>query len=194
LTGTTEYAKIENNNQPTKLKKKNMKAKIIISIMTAAGLVGCAMQPAIKSDNPANITMRFKSENNKSVMTFWREMKADGTKGSRFMVGVDRGTALMNMNFAGYAPNVVQLDPGAYFLDSYQAPVSSKPGVAYCVSQGGHYMTRNGWDDENKRPVYMSFIVKENQNLTLPMVQFDADCKPTITDDKTGITFGEKFQ
>lgn len=169
--------------------------KKILSLGIATLIVGaCAMQPGLNCENPASVTFNFQSENNKNAMTFWRKIESDGTKGSRFMLGQSTGSAFMNMNFPEYYPETRDIDPGTYYLDSYQVAVSSKPGIAYCVSQGGHYMTRNGWDDENNQPLYISFTVSEGEQLNLPMVKFDAECQPTITGDTSKVKIGSKFK
>jgi hypothetical protein len=171
-----------------------MSKNMVLTIVVILGLAACAGKPSVESENPANVVFRFQSENGDSVMTFWRKIESDGTKGKRFMVGVSQGRALMNMPFPKYSPESLRLDPGTYFLDSYQAVVSGKPGIAYCISQSGHYSSRVGWDDADKKPLYMAFSIKEGQDLTLPMTRFDSECKPTFVTDTSEVVLGDRFK
>jgi hypothetical protein len=178
-----------NINQRTK--GKTMKS-LPIMIAGAMALTACAMAPTAQSEHPAAVTFGVKDADGESVLTFWRKMNDDGTKGKRFSVGgTSTAGLMMNTGFDAYAPIEKQLDAGTYFLDSFQVNSGSK----FCVSQGGHYMMRNGWDDGNNKPLFVSFTVQEAQMLTLPVITFAADCKSASFDNASKIfTVGAKFE
>ncbi|MDR1693925.1 MAG: hypothetical protein LBR70_01850 [Lactobacillaceae bacterium] len=151
----------------------------------------CASNLAVKSDNPAEATFKFKTPDNDAVLTFWRRIEPDGLKSSRFSVGVPTATLAMNGTFPRYYEESVQLDAGTYYLDSFQIPVSS---TEFCVSQGGHYMLRNGWDDENNNPYYLSFTVKDGEKAVLPLVTMETDCETaSFSDPNKRFTVGSRL-
>ena len=167
--------------------------KKIICTIGAIALSACALQPSVTSQNPANVTFQFKNAQNESVLTFWRKINENGTKGDRFSVGIPQSTGLLNLDFPEYSPEFVELDPGTYFLDSFQVPVNTT-GAKYCLSESGHYLLRNGWDAENQKPLYMSFTVREKQNLELPVVTFNNDCAASFNDSEKVLTVGDKLK
>jgi hypothetical protein len=163
-----------------------MKTNYILSLIAVAGLTACAMQAKIQSDNPASVTFSIKGKNDSNALTFWRKIDANGKKGRRFSLGQSQAASFMNAGLPEFAPETINLDPGTYYLDSYQA--------SGCVSENTHFMMRNGWDDANNKPLYMSFTVSEGQTLNLPIVEFDFNCKTTITGDTSKIQIGSKFK
>ena len=168
--------------------------KKILAFTCIVLVTACAMTPTPKSDYPADVTFQFKSYNDDSALTFWRKIESNGGKGDRFSIGGASRTALMmNMGFSSFEPVAQQLDPGTYFLDSFQASSSVGGAGGFCLSESGHYMFRNGWDDANNKPLYLSFSVEEGQKLTLPMVQFDENCNASFSDPEKIFTVGEKL-
>ena len=133
---------------------------------------GCVSN-RVTSANPASVTFRFRTDSNYAVLSFWRRIDpATGEKGSRFAVGQSAMSGIMNVARTVYSPWKEKLDPGTYYLDSFQFPVGSDK---IYVSQGGHYMLRNGWDDKAGAPLYLSFSVREGQTLELPDVTVSSD-------------------
>jgi hypothetical protein len=186
----------------------------LLFLFVVMGVVACAMKPKVDG-NASSVTFRFKSSYDQNVLTFWRKIEADGTKGDRFSVGVPQFSLLMNFSYPAYSPETVQLAPGTYYLDSYQVPISladyraardaeddkardkdgpvflSFNGDEYCVSEKGHYTTRNGWDDAKGQPFLLSFIV-DHGDVLLPEVTFQG-CNPTFADPEGIFTLGNKF-
>lgn len=164
--------------------------KYLFVAVSVFSLSSCGTVPTPTSKNPAEVTFRFKetvaykngaSEDN-SVLTFWRKIEEDGKKSGRIAVG---------KAFRLYDPTTIQLDPGTYYLDSFQVGSSQN---SFCVSQGGHYLTRNGWDDAANKPYYLSFTIKEGDVLELPEVVFNSDCKSAaFKDPKNVFTVGSKL-
>jgi hypothetical protein len=163
-----------------------MKVKHMLPIIAVAGLTACVMQAKIQSDNPASVTFSMKGKNDRNALTFWRKIDSSGAKGSRFSMGQSQAASFMNSGLPEFAPETIKLDPGTYYLDSYQS--------SGCVSEHTRFMMRNGWDDANNKPLYMSFTVSEGQTLNLPIVEFDSNCKATITGDTSKIQIGSKFK
>lgn len=165
-----------------------------LSVIIAGAIVltACAMAPTAQSTNPANVTFGLKDSDGESVLTFWRKIDSDGTKGGRFSVGgTSTAGLIMNTGFSNYESIEKQLDAGTYFLDSFQV----NSGDKFCVSEAGHYMFRNGWDDKNNKPLFVSFNVKEGQTVKLPVITFANDCKSVSFDNAAKIfTVGSKFQ
>jgi hypothetical protein len=122
------------------------------------------MRPKASSDKASDISMYIYSQGARSILTFWRKINDDGSKGRRFVLEFKGGT---------YKPSylrAMKLDPGTYYLDSFQINMSEY----FLVSQAVHYLMRNGWDNDNKQPKYLSFVVGENQNISLPKVEIIA--------------------
>lgn len=66
-------------------------------ILAAAFLLTSCATYSVKTPDPATVTMKVE-HNGDSVLTFWRKINADGTKGQRFSVGGNSTFALfMNM-------------------------------------------------------------------------------------------------
>ena len=144
--------------------------KFMLIFLSALVLCSCATKPKVVSEHSSTVVINTKSSyNDTAVLTFWRKIEADGTKGKRFSSGISQMTGILNMNFPKAKPDTVPLDPGTYFLDSYQVPMG---GGKDCISEGVHYTARNGWDDKNNAPHYVSFTVKEGQTLNLPEIIF----------------------
>ena len=145
---------------------------LVLSFCFFTSACGLMMRPKALSENAADISMYVYSQNAHSILTFWRKINDDGSKGKRF-----------SLEFRGgiYQPSytrVIKLDAGAYYLDSFQINYSR----SFIVSQAGHFLTRNGWDDSQKQPKYLSFRVSENQNIVLPKIEIIAN-----TDEKNKI-------
>jgi len=115
-----------------------------------------------KSKPPvSNVIFDFSSEKAVSVLTFWRKIGDDGKKGKRFSVAFKKP-----FDYSA-KPRIKRLAPGTYYLDSFQVTYDRY----FVVSQGGHFLLRNGWDDEENKPKYLSFTVKENEEIILPGVE-----------------------
>ncbi|MDR2884060.1 MAG: hypothetical protein LBV09_03025 [Deferribacteraceae bacterium] len=177
-----------------------MKQLLVLSVLLLSFSIfftACAAKSPVSQDTPqadktlSQVIFNFKSSyNDRSVLTFWRKIEADGTKGERFFVGGGTTFSLMmNLPFPPFAPKTVELEAGRYYLDSYQVPIE---GGKYCVSEGTHYTQRNGWDDTKGQPKYLSFTVEEGSGLTLPEVVFNG-CEPTINDTQKVFTLGAVF-
>lgn len=139
-----------------------------IILVTAFLLTSCATY-SVKTPDPATVTMKVE-HNGDSVLTFWRKINADGTKGQRFSVGGNSTFALfMNMGFKKAYSSTLKLDEGTYYMDSYDIDL----GYGHLLSQGGIFFLRNGWDDKNSKPLYISFSVKRNQHLVLPTIDIE---------------------
>lgn len=159
-----------------------------ISILSLILISACASNPNVASKNPAEVTFQFMDTKNLASLTFWRKIESNGNKGDRFSVGVPTFNLVMNTNFPTSKPETITLDPGTYYLDSFQVGNT-------CVSQSGHFKSRNGWDDNLKKPLYLSFSVKEGQKLTLPVVTFKYDCETaSFKDPKKIFTTGNKLK
>jgi hypothetical protein len=144
-----------------------MKKLIILFLFFSILFVftGCAKYSP-KTTNPAEVTFHFEG-NERSALTFWRKLDANGKKGQIFSVGGNsKAKLMMNSGFKKPYSDTIMLDEGMYYLDSYQI-VS---GNGFIVSEGTHYTRRNGWDKEANAPLYLSFEVKSGQKLTLPKV------------------------
>jgi hypothetical protein len=163
--------------------------KVLLLFVSLCILIGCAMKPTV-TENSQPVVFQFKSSyKNLNVITFFRKIEADGTKGDRFMIGQSQANALMNMPVGAFAPETVLLEPGTYYLDSFQVSVDDS---TFCVSEKGHYSQRNGWDDAANQPLFLSFTVKHGESLVLPEVIFTA-CKPTIKDAEGVFSLGKEF-
>lgn len=140
--------------------------------------VSCAVVPKPTTQNPAKVTMNFRSvvygfNKEKSVLTYWRKINADGSMGERFAIGGANAfnRAINTSRFRKPRDEVVLLDSGEYFLDSFE--IETKNQIA--LSMPGDYTKRNGFDEVKKEPLFLSFKVKENENLVLPKVIFILD-------------------
>jgi hypothetical protein len=139
---------------------------ILMFLVSIFFIFGCATYSP-KTTNPAKVSFYFEG-NGKSVLTFWRKINSDGTKGQIFSVGGNSNMALvMNMRFKKPYSQTIILDEGTYYLDSYQIA----NGNGFIISQKGHYTQRNGWDKETNQPLYLSFNVKAGEQLILPKVK-----------------------
>jgi len=129
-------------------------------------LSACATVPKAPED-ASEVTFYFES-GGKSVLTFWKKINTDGSKGKVFSVGGNSRTALiMNSGFKDPYAETIKLASGTYYLDSLQVQTAS----GFIASQDKNYNFRNGWDDENNKPLYLSFTVVEGKNLVLPKVE-----------------------
>ena len=168
--------------------------KILFCLIAIIFAVSCATN-SVKTNNPAQVVFDFEG-NEKLALTFWRKINPDGTKGSVFSVGGASKSALMlNMGFKDPEQETIKLDAGTYFLDSFQIVDSN----GFIVSEGKHYLLRNGWDKDKNKPYFLSFSVKEGETLVLPKVKIIAkkDGKNAIfrfefVDKNNIFTIGEK--
>lgn len=130
----------------------------------------CAIAPRPKTENPAKVTFDF-SGNGKSALTFWRKLNNDGSKGKVFSVGgTSKFALILNMRFNYPYAETITLDAGTYFLDSFQIVYED----GFIVSEFNPYAFRNGLDNDGK-PKYLSFEVKDGKNLVLPRVDIIVD-------------------
>ncbi len=123
---------------------------------------GCA--PKITTDHPALVTFQFEN-NGDNVLTFWRRLD-NGEKSSAFPVQVGKFALMGNSSFGKFKPHRLKLEPGLYYLDSFQVNMGSR----FYVSEAGHFTARNGWDDAAGAPLFLSFTAVEGQELILPKV------------------------
>lgn len=141
--------------------------KILFCLVTMLLVASCAMN-SVKTTNPAQVSFNFEG-NGYSALTFWRKINPDGSKGSVFSVGGNsRANLMLNMGFKQPQTEIMNLDAGTYFLDSFQITDTETGG--FIVSEGKHYLFRNGWDKGKNKPHFLSFTVKEGETLTLPKV------------------------
>ncbi|MGJ4748446.1 hypothetical protein ACQV5M_18950 [Leptospira sp. SA-E8] len=165
--------------------------KKLLLIVAALVLSACASAPKPQGANPAKVTLQFKSVYGKSIIAFWRKIEEDGVKGDRFLTGQSQFAAMvLNSPPSKYKPQVLTLNAGTYYLDSFQV---DRPDNILCVSQRGHYTGRNGWDDAAQKPFYLSFTVKEGQVLVLPEVTLDVDCVASFEDTQGVFTVGSRL-
>ncbi|MFC1659685.1 hypothetical protein ACFL0U_03910 [Pseudomonadota bacterium] len=143
--------------------------KLLYLIILSCFLSSCASYKP-QTQEGVDVTFYFEG-NGKSALTFWRRIDENGKVGKRFAVGGNEGFALFfNSGFRYPYSTTLKLDPGTYYLDSYQVVYDN----GFVVSEGGHYMTRNGWDKENNKPIFLSFKVKKgSKSVTLPMVNIE---------------------
>lgn len=138
---------------------------LLIFILSATG---CGA-PGITSDNPAVVTFQFEHKGS-NVLTWWRKIE-NGQKGSRFQPQTSGAALALNMSYGSAQAKSMTLDPGLYYLDSFEFKDS---GNIY-VSEAKHFLLRNGWDDGRNKPFYLSFEVTEGQHLVLPVVNITVD-------------------
>lgn len=147
-----------------------MKKTVFLLIMPVLILLnsGCATVPKPSSDvQTSAITFYFFAKDH-SALTFWRKINDDGSKGKRFSVGgSSKASLFMNSGFSKPFEQTVNLEPGTYYLDSFQIVVKE----GFLVSQNKHFAMRNGWDDTNKKPLYLSFTIEEGKDLILPQIE-----------------------
>lgn len=147
-----------------------MKKVYLFFVILLSGIIftSCASIPKPLTDEPSEVSFYFKG-NGASVLTFWKKLEtADGPKSKRFSVGGNsRAALMMNMSFKKPYVQKIKLDPGIYYLDSFQIVTSG----GYILSQGGHYSKRNGWDEAANAPLWLSFEVKPNKDIVLPEVE-----------------------
>jgi hypothetical protein len=136
--------------------------KVLFLAAVVCFLSGCGLLMRPKSSTPqaSDVSLYVYSQNAVDVLTFWRQISDDGSKGRRF-------TIKFAVPYKNGRERVVKLDPGVYYLDSFQIDYRGK----FIVSQGGHFLTRNGWDDSQNQPKYLSFSVPENQSIVLPKIE-----------------------
>jgi hypothetical protein len=155
--------------------KKFLCLALLVCFLSGCGLL---MRPKSSTSQASDVSIYVYSKDAVDVLTFWRKINDDGSKGGRFTI-----------KFAAPYKNgyerVVKLDPGVYYLDSFQIDYKG----TFIVSQGGHFLTRNGWDDSQKQPKYLSFTVSENQNIILPKVEII----PTIDEKGKSAVFSFKL-
>ncbi|PAF46892.1 hypothetical protein BKH41_08470 [Helicobacter sp. 12S02232-10] len=143
--------------------------KYAITLIVGFLLASCAIY-SVKTPDPAIVSICVEHQGI-SVLTFWRKLNADGTKGQRFSVGGNsRLKLIMNTGFKKAYTETLKLDAGTYYLDSYQIDLGNSQ---FLISQDGAFNERNGWDDKNSKPLYVSFEVKPNQHLTLPPINIE---------------------
>ncbi|MCL2485213.1 MAG: hypothetical protein FWF00_03075 [Endomicrobia bacterium] len=169
-----------------------MKKIVLLMFSILIGLSACATVPKpSKEAQSAAVTFYF-SGNGLSALTFWRKINDDGSKGKRFSVGgASKASLLMNGGFKKPFEETIDLEAGTYYLDSFQ--ISAKDG--FIVSQIGHYLSRNGWDDAENKPKYLSFTVEGGKDLVLPKVEIipvrkdkkSIVCRFKITPDDTDV-------
>ncbi|MDR1160318.1 MAG: hypothetical protein LBK69_06815 [Syntrophomonadaceae bacterium] len=137
-----------------------------------------------KSANPSKVGFNFQSENGIAALTLWKKLNDDGTTSSAFAIGVTKAKLLMNSSFPKAYTYEEKLDPGYYFMDSYQVSIG---GGDYILSENKHYLRRNGWDKENNKPYYLAFRVEEEKDLSLPVVTII----PIPADNRTAFKFND---
>lgn len=154
-------------------------------------VLSCAGKPDVTTESPSVVVFQFTSDyNNTSMLSFWRKIEVGGEKGPRFSIGVSQAKLFMNSSFPKYAPVTMKLDPGTYYLDSFEVPVSGKVN---CLSEKKHFKSRNGWDDAAQQPLFLSFTVEEGQHLILPQVVFSG-CTASFTDEENIFTVGRALE
>lgn len=140
-------------------------------------LFGCAStKPKIEQSQKntsvtakSKVSVNFYNENS-SVLTFWRRIDGNVEKGKRFsLCGGSKFSLFFNLGFKKPFTDTVKLLPGTYYLDSFQ--IGFNP---FILSQRGHFLFRNGWDEENNKPMYLSFRVEEGKDLVLPKIEIVA--------------------
>lgn len=154
--------------------------KVLLLLTTVLLLTSCA---SIKnySKNPATASFDFKN-NETVVLTFWKRLNPDGSVTGPFSVGISKFKLIFNFPFGEAQRTSMQLDPGYYFMDSFQVNF----GKNFFVSQKARYTNRNGWDAERNVPKYLAFELKQGQVLNLPSVEILPNFEP---DDDIVATF-----
>ena len=139
-------------------------------------LGSCALPPKPTAQNSATLSIDFYSEVitnpkskpiHRSVLTYWRKLNPDGTKGDRFAIGGANAfnRAMNTSRFRKQKEENLKLDAGLYYLDSFE--VMDRDNKQILISQRGDYTERNGWNDETNQPRYFMLKLKENQHLKL---------------------------
>lgn len=139
-----------------------------VAVLVAFGLSACATLPKPTTSDPISVTINFagvftnladESTTTKSVLTYWRKRNDDGSLGDRFAIGGANAfnRAINTTRFRKVRDEVVALDSGEYFLDSFE--LESSKSIA--VSQGGDYTKRDGWDHTKNSPKYLLIALQK---------------------------------
>ncbi|WP_428897614.1 hypothetical protein Dip518_001405 [Parelusimicrobium proximum] len=140
--------------------------KVIVMIAVVVVFAAACATVKTTSSAPAQVSFNFYNSDN-TVLTFWKKMNADGTVTGPFAVGVSQRALLMNSAFPKAGVTTIDLDPGYYFMDSFQVNF----GSTFFVSEKKRYTSRNGWDASANKPKYLGFRVKEGEKVVLPKVE-----------------------
>ncbi len=135
---------------------------IFVAVLVAFGLGACATLPKPTTSAPISVTINFagvftdladESTTTKSALTYWRKRNDDGSLGDRFAIGGANAfnRAINTTRFRKVRDEVVTLDSGEYFLDSFE--LESSKSIA--ISQDGDYTKRDGWDHTSNTPKYL---------------------------------------
>ena len=162
-----------------------MLKRILIAGMVII-VTACSSNPVPTTSNPAEVTFRMKSANNRVVYSVWRKVNAPADA-QAIHVGVSPLGGQLNFSYPDFQPITLKLDPGTYFLHSYRAQFvgSTFNSTSYCSGN-------DGWD--NGKPVFMSFTVQAGDRLTLPEVTIDMFCDVKVNDIRYGVTIGQRFK
>ena len=154
-------------------------------------LVGYVLALCVGFWNPATIVWNFAGSfydtardrlMTKSVLTYWRKINEDGSFGDRFAIGGANAfnRAINTARFRKVRDEVVVLDSGEYFLDSFE--LEAPRSIAQ--SQPGDYTERDGWDHGANAPRFLSLKVAPGARVVLPKLVF----KVVQNGDKTSYT------
>ena len=146
---------------------------LIFVAVLIAGLGACATLPKPTTSTPISVTINFagvfsdladESATTKSALTYWRKINEDGSFGDRFAIGGANAfnRAINTTRFRKVRDEVVTLDSGEYFLDSFE--LESSKSIA--ISQEGDYTKRDGWDHTSNAPKYL--LLSLRKPITLP--------------------------
>lgn len=146
---------------------------IFVAVLVAFGLGACATLPKPTTSAPISVTINFagvfsdladESTTTKSALTYWRKRNDDGSLGDRFAIGGANAfnRAINTTRFRKVRDEVVTLDSGEYFLDSFE--LESSKSIA--ISQDGDYTKRDGWDHTTNTPKYL--LLSLRKPITLP--------------------------
>lgn len=151
----------------------------VVMLCSGLWLVSCAMVPKPMGENPATITWNFAGSfydtardrlMTKSALTYWRKINEDGSFGDRFAIGGANAfnRAINTARFRKVRDEVVVLDSGEYFLDSFE--LETPRSIAQ--SQPGDYTKRDGWDHQANAPRFLSLKVAPGAQVVLPKFIF----------------------
>ena len=146
---------------------------LIFVAVLIAGLGACATLPKPTTSTPISVTINFagvfsdladESATTKSALTYWRKINEDGSFGDRFAIGGANAfnRAINTTRFRKVRDEVVTLDSGEYFLDSFE--LESSKSIA--ISQESDYTKRDGWDHTSNAPKYL--LLSLRKPITLP--------------------------
>ena len=163
----------------------------VLALCVGFWFVSCAMVPKPVSENPATIVWNFAGSfydtardrlMTKSALTYWRKINEDGSFGDRFAIGGANAfnRAINTTRFRKVRDEVVVLDSGEYFLDSFE--LEAPRSIAQ--SQPGDYTERDGWDHGANAPRFLSLKVAPGARAALPKLVF----KVVQNGDKTSYT------